>query len=99
MFQRKAFRVELDRGMAVANYQVAKSIYEQAVGGNVTAAIWWTKARMGWSETSFQKDSHETKFERMSEEELIEHLQCQANELGIKRGVDSRQCKDSLPTV
>jgi hypothetical protein len=46
----EAFRAELDRGMALADYAVAKSLYDQAVGGNVTAAIWWTKARMGWSE-------------------------------------------------
>jgi hypothetical protein len=32
--------------MVLADYEVAKSLYEQAVGGNVTAAIWWTKARM-----------------------------------------------------
>ncbi len=32
--------------MVLADYEVAKSLYEQAVGGNITAAIWWTKARM-----------------------------------------------------
>ena len=50
-----AFRAELDRGMAQAHCDVAKSLYDQAVGGNVTAAIWWTKAHMGWSETVIQQ--------------------------------------------
>jgi hypothetical protein len=30
---------------------VSCGLYQQAVGGNVTAQIWWTKARMGWKET------------------------------------------------
>lgn len=46
----KHFRNELDVGAAKANAKVVESLYEQAVGGNVTAAIWWTKARLKWSE-------------------------------------------------
>lgn len=44
------FRRELTRGTAKASSQVAQSLYQQALAGNTTAAIWWTKARMGWSE-------------------------------------------------
>lgn len=44
------FRRELDAGHVEANSEVAKSLFAQAKAGNVTAAIWWTKARMGWSE-------------------------------------------------
>lgn len=47
---RKHYRDELDTGHIRANTRVAQSLYEQATTGNVTAAIWWTKARMGWSE-------------------------------------------------
>ena len=47
----KHYRVELDTGAIKANSKIAESLYKQATGGNVTAAIWWTKARMGWSET------------------------------------------------
>lgn len=47
---RKYYRDELDTGHIRANARVAQSLYEQATTGNVTAAIWWTKARMGWSE-------------------------------------------------
>lgn len=48
---RKHFRRELDLGIAKANARVGKSLFDQAVNGNVTAAIFWTKSRMGWRET------------------------------------------------
>jgi hypothetical protein len=47
---RRHFRYELDTGYVKANAKVVQSLYAQATGGNVTAAIWWTKARMGWAE-------------------------------------------------
>jgi hypothetical protein len=48
----KYYRRELDTGHIKANSKVAASLFEQATEGkNVAAAIWWSKARMGWSET------------------------------------------------
>lgn len=53
---RKHFRKELDAGVIEANAKVAQSLYVRATtmtgnpGAQVTAAIWWTKARMGWSD-------------------------------------------------
>ena len=54
----KHYRKELDTGHIQANSMVAASLYKMATGDadkkiapNVTAAIWWTKTRMGWSET------------------------------------------------
>jgi hypothetical protein len=47
----KHFRDELDVGATKANAKVAESLYTQALAGNMTAAIWWTKTRMGWKET------------------------------------------------
>jgi hypothetical protein len=48
---RKYYRRELDVGVTEANARVAASLYNLAVKeGNVTACIWWTKARMGWKE-------------------------------------------------
>src|SRR4051794_24306071 len=45
------FRRELDTGATEANMRVAKSLYTMAtVDKQVAAAIWWTKARMGWKE-------------------------------------------------
>jgi hypothetical protein len=82
---RSAFRAELDRGMALADYEVANALYKQAVSGNVTAAIWWTKARMGWSETvTQQKESDESRYDRMSTEEIVKELEQLANRLGVK---------------
>ncbi len=47
----KVFRKELDEGTAMANMNVAKSLYNQATNAtkpNVIAAIFWLKARAGW---------------------------------------------------
>lgn len=53
---RKHYRDELDKAHIEANTKVAQSLYDQAVkSGNVSAAIWWTKARMGWKETARQE--------------------------------------------
>lgn len=49
---RKHFREELDTAATKANTGVAGTLYNQAMAGNVTAAIWWSKTRMGWKETS-----------------------------------------------
>jgi hypothetical protein len=50
-------RLDLDLGMAQANAKVAQSLFamatvppDQATSANVAAAIFWTKARMGWRE-------------------------------------------------
>jgi hypothetical protein len=44
------YRRELDIGTIEANAKVAEALFKLAVGGDVTAAIWWSKCRMGWSE-------------------------------------------------
>lgn len=48
---RAHFEKELTTGKAKANSQVAKSLYQKAMAGDTTAAIWWTKTQMRWSET------------------------------------------------
>lgn len=48
---RRAFRAELDAGMATANAIVAQSLFKKATGSgaqSVTAAIFWLKCRAGW---------------------------------------------------
>jgi hypothetical protein len=48
---RARYRYELDTGATRANAAVAQSLYNMAVRDKVpSAAIWWTKARMGWKE-------------------------------------------------
>ncbi len=58
---RRHFRHEIDTGAAEANAAVVASLHRMAVGSkasegrpavlpDVRAAIWWTKARLGWQE-------------------------------------------------
>lgn len=52
---RKHYRDELDLGHAKANAKVAQNLFNIATGTGreaVTAAIFWLKARAGWSEYS-----------------------------------------------
>jgi hypothetical protein len=48
---RKYFERELVSGKARANSQVAKTLWQKAMSGDTTAAIWWTKTQMKWAET------------------------------------------------
>ncbi len=47
---RKHYREQLDKGTIKANAGIARSLHKQATEGNVAAAIFWLKARAGWSE-------------------------------------------------
>lgn len=47
---RKYYRDELDCAAIEANASVGGALFGKAMAGDTTAAIWWTKARMGWSE-------------------------------------------------
>lgn len=50
---RKHYREEIDTASVMANAQVARNLYTKAIGNGptaVTAAIYWTKVRMGWKE-------------------------------------------------
>ena len=44
------FREDLDTAATIANARVAQSLFNQATSGNVSAAIFWAKVRMGWTE-------------------------------------------------
>jgi hypothetical protein len=59
---RKWFKHELAVGSVKTNGKVAKSLYQQALKGNVTACIWWTKCRMGWKETVRTEVTGQVKF-------------------------------------
>lgn len=47
---REHYREELDSGKSEANAKVAKALFEQAIGGNIAAQIFWLKSQAGWSE-------------------------------------------------
>jgi len=52
---RKYYEKELALGKATASAKVAKTLFNKAINGDTTAAIWWTKAQMGWGETNTTK--------------------------------------------
>ena len=47
---RKYCRVELNRGMAEANAEIAGHLFATAKAGNVVAQIFWLKTRARWRE-------------------------------------------------
>lgn len=46
----KYYRDELDTAAAKANAAVGGALYNKAINGDTAAQIWWTKARLRWSE-------------------------------------------------
>lgn len=53
----KYFRDELNIGKTQANFRVGGTLYQMATGpldakNTALAAIWWSKAQMGWKDTS-----------------------------------------------
>jgi hypothetical protein len=47
----KHYQRELDMGQIEANAKIGETLFKQAVDGNIAAAIFWAKVRMGWRET------------------------------------------------
>lgn len=56
---KKYYKDELETSADKANAKVAQSLFQQATNGNTSAAIWWTKSKMGWKETV--KNEHDVK--------------------------------------
>jgi hypothetical protein len=50
-------RADLDEGSAEAKAKVGGAIVKAALGGNMTAAIFYAKTQMGWKETSAHEHS------------------------------------------
>lgn len=48
---RKHFGEELATAKIKANAKMGQQIFTQAMAGNTSAAIWWSKTQMGWKET------------------------------------------------
>ena len=46
----KYFGNELATGKAKANGQIGKTLFQKAMSGDTTAAIWWSKTQMRWKE-------------------------------------------------
>ena len=54
-----AFGASLESGAAKANLRVSNALFQTAIDrkhrGHTTAAIYWTKARMGWSDGGYHR--------------------------------------------
>jgi|694.fasta_scaffold02764_24 hypothetical protein len=61
---RKYCAEELDHAATRANANVAASLYQAAIKGNVTAQIFWCKTRLGWKEV--QQVEHSGKIESIT---------------------------------
>ena len=48
---RKHFRRELDTSKIKANAKVGGALFNKAMAGDTSAAIFWAKTQMGWKET------------------------------------------------
>jgi hypothetical protein len=69
---RKHFRHELDHGATEATAKVAQSLFQMAtVGKNVAAAIFWMKARAGWSEKQRIHVTADDELNQLSDEQLM----------------------------
>jgi len=47
---RKHFRKELDTAKIKANAKIGGTLFNKAINGDTTAAIFWAKTQMGWKE-------------------------------------------------
>ena len=54
-------REDLDAGAAEAKAKVGGAIVKAALGGNMTAAIFYAKTQMGWKETNVTEHSGSVK--------------------------------------
>ena len=73
----KHYRKELDLSAAEANAEVANSLYQNAVNGQVAAQIFWCKSRLGWKETAVLEQKQEFAIlidgpKELTEEEWLE---------------------------
>ena len=55
---RKHFRRELDTAKIEANAKIGGTLFNRAINGDTTAAIFWAKTQMGWKETTVFDHNH-----------------------------------------
>jgi len=67
---RKACKEELELGHVKVKAAVAGALYNKAIGGNVTAMIFYLKTQAGWKETTVNEHELSFDFGQCSDEEL-----------------------------
>lgn len=58
---REYFRVELDSAATKANATIGSKLFDLAKAGNITAIIFWLKARAGWRDQPIVDAAQNTK--------------------------------------
>ncbi len=76
--------IAIERGTARGIEQIANALFESALGGNITAMIFFLKTRAGWSEKQYleytakkedrEKQDRQRELEELSNEQLLEIL-------------------------
>ncbi len=69
---RKYYKEQLKNGKIQASAAVIGALYKNAISGNVSAQIYWTKAQCGWSER--QQEVEDLKAKLLALEERLERL-------------------------
>ena len=53
----KYFQNELESGHTEANFMVANTLFQKAMGGDTTSLIFWCKTRLGWRDGSMYENA------------------------------------------
>ncbi len=89
---RKYFREQINAGSARADAQVVQSLFNMATtGGNVAAAIWWTKTRMRWSERIVVADGSESDLDpaSLTDEQIAQRIEKLRRNTSVVRAANS----------
>jgi hypothetical protein len=100
---RKHFRDELDNAEIKANAKVAGNLFRQATKDDprsTTAAIFWTKTRMGWKEPVYNVHSGSVGvdfIDNMSPDELDRYIEERTRAAGLRSDAEGEVSGERKP--